>query len=162
MYKFSSVSIENAIAIAFEDFKGDHADMAGMTVRDGIALCESATRKFLQSAPEYRDERASSYKFSLVKGSKDNRRSEWSKVEKSKGGLSAADMDSETGLGVKLGWLDEQLAKIEGKLGVLKPELPTKLHEEIVERLWLPALKSRLARREGAQAPAQEAAPAKA
>lgn len=146
MFKFTSVSMENGLAIAFEDFKSENPSMAGMTVKDAIALASGAVRKFLESAPEYSDERKASYKFSLAKGGKDNKRSEWSRTEKAKGGLAAADMDGETALGVKLGWMDEKFESIESKLGVFTPELPTKLCEEICAKLWEPALKARLVR----------------
>lgn len=142
-WTFTSANIENAIRDLADSFLP--AESCGMEQKDCLALARLQVNRYLTDAPEYTDETSNTYKFTLAKGGKAAKRAEWSRAEKSKGGLDLSIADSAHVLGSRLGWLDQKTAEVEKALGGFVMELPAVIQSGLLE-IWKAALKQREAR----------------
>lgn len=142
-WSFTSTNVENAIRDLADSFLP--AESFGMEQKDCLSLARLQVNRYLTDAPEYADETSNVYKFSLSKGSKTDKRAEWSRAEKSKGGLKLNDADSNHVLGSRIGWLDQKMSEIEKALGSFVVELPAGISEKLIV-VWTAALEQRKSR----------------
>ena len=142
-WSFTSINVENAIRDLADSFLP--AESFGMQNVDCLALARLQVNRYLSDAPEYADETSNVYKFSLGKGSKTDKRAEWSRAEKSKGGLKLNDADSNHILGSRIGWFDQKMSEIEKSLGTFTVELPESISSKLIV-VWTAALEQRKSR----------------
>lgn len=144
-FTFKSSSVETAILTFAECFLPSGGEAYGMTPKDCLALATLQVNRFLEAAPEYKDANDQTYKFALGKGNKEDKRAEWSRTEKSAGGIRLDSADEAHLLGNRLGWFDQHTKAIEKGLGSYEVGLPVSISKPL-QVIWEAALKQRAAR----------------